>query len=59
MHLRLSPERVQLSAKAAATSLGFEQPVLANPEEAMTRPVTCMIPRPLPPPGCEASVAEQ
>ena len=59
MYRRLSPQGVLLRVKASATNLGFEQPVLANSEEAMPRLVTCKIPRPLPPPGCEASVAVQ
>ena len=59
MYRWLLPRGVLLRAKAAATNMGFEQPVLANSEEAMPRPVTGKIPRPLPPPGCEASVAVQ
>ena len=59
MYRCLLPQGVLLRAKAAATNLGFEQPVSASSEEAMPKLVTYKIPRPSPPPGCEASVAVQ
>ena len=56
---RLSLRGGLLHGKASVTNSGLEQPELANSEEATPKLGTCKIHHPLPPPGCEASVARQ